>query len=307
MSAHAKSSAPDFEDGLADFLREEQGTWQVESGRYAVTPMPDGDGVSTLRIEEPLPADLEFWATINANAAASGRLSNAFVILDYQSPTDFKFAGACVGSDDWVVGRRTTSGWQFDAVVSAPIQAVADYRLQVIVEGDDQVTLMVDGVERVTHQFADPVTDGAVGLGTWDALSRFDDVLVQQYVPPPPPPSTTLPVEEDFEDGLADFFQVEGIVLGISPTIQQMLRSKEGWPARYTESRVNVEIAETKKMVKAMTYMVTPEFQLPLDLPVASPYRQLILEGAAMWQFSPQYQRQLRRVLRPMERSQLGV
>ncbi len=102
------------------------------------------------------------------------------MILDYHSPTDFKFAGACAGSDDWVIGRRTASGWQTDAILSEPIQASTDYHLQVIVQGDDQVTLVVDEVERVVHQFADPVTDGEVGLGTWEAISQFDDVIVDQ-------------------------------------------------------------------------------------------------------------------------------
>jgi hypothetical protein len=170
----------DFDDGVADFFQVQQGSWQVEDGRYAVTPVLDHDGVSTLRIEEPLPADLEIRATINADPLTSGRFSNAFVILDYQGPTDFKFAGAYMGDDEWLVGRRTTSGWITEAYISEPIDALTDYHLQVIVQGGDQVTLVVDGVERLTHQFADPVTDGAVGLGTRDALSRFDDVMVER-------------------------------------------------------------------------------------------------------------------------------
>jgi len=127
----------DFADGVADYFQVEGGSWQVASGRYAVTPPADQDGVSTLRIEAPLPADLEIRATVNMDAITSGRFSNAFVIFDYQGVADFKFAGARQGDDRWVIGRRTTSGWVFDAIQTAPIDALTDYHLQVIVQESD--------------------------------------------------------------------------------------------------------------------------------------------------------------------------
>ena len=43
---------------------------------------------------------------------ASGSFySNGFVIFDYQAPTNFKFAGAFVGIQQWVIGHRDVTGW----------------------------------------------------------------------------------------------------------------------------------------------------------------------------------------------------
>ncbi|MHC4405293.1 MAG: S8 family peptidase, partial [Planctomycetota bacterium] len=197
----------DFEDGQADNFLARSGVWRVDEGRYQVTPLTDGDGVSTARIEGALPAELEVQTTFNAEPNVGGRYSDAFVIFDYQGPADFKFAGAYVGSDKWVIGHRTSSTWIVDASVVEVIDANTDYRLDVLIRAGGEVTLSVGGVEKVSHQFSGPLDDGEVGLGTWDAVSRFDDVMVREYVPPPPPPSTTLPMQEDFEDGLADFFE----------------------------------------------------------------------------------------------------
>ncbi len=199
----------DFNDGVADYFEVQSGTWTVAAGRYEVVPVLDQDGVSTLRIQMPMPADLDIRTTVNADDATSDRFSNAFVIFDYQSPTDFKFAGGYVASDQWLIGRRTSSGWITDSKVSAPIAPYMDYDLQVVLQSGGRVSLVVDGQEQVVHQYAGSLTDGAVGIGTRDAISRFDDVLVQPYVPPPPPPTATLPLYENFDDGVADFFDVQ--------------------------------------------------------------------------------------------------
>jgi hypothetical protein len=151
---------------------------------------------------------LELQTAINANPASSNYLSNAFVIFDYQGSTDFKFAGAYVGSNEWLIGHRTASGWVLGSKVSSTINTFTDYDLRVVIENDTDVTLFANGVQQVTHSFSGSLTDGEVGLGTRNAISRFDDLLVQQYTPPPPPPSGTLPIQDDFEDGQADFFQV---------------------------------------------------------------------------------------------------
>ena len=67
-----------------------------------------------------------------------------------------------------------------------------------VIEGTNQVTLWVDDVPKLSYQFATDVTDGAVGVGTRDAISRFDNVSVQPYVAAPPPPPATLPLSGRF-------------------------------------------------------------------------------------------------------------
>ena len=171
----------DFEDGAADFFQTRLGAWQVSDGRYHVTPFPGGDAVSTLRIEGTLPADLDLQATVNIEPPSGGRYNNALLIFDYQDDRDFKFAGAYAGTDRWVIGHRNDSGWWTDAYFLQPVDVATDYQLQLVIEDDHEVTLYVDGLGRVTHSYTDTLSDGEVGLGTWNALAQFDDVVVQQY------------------------------------------------------------------------------------------------------------------------------
>lgn len=200
--------AEDFEDGTADHLAARSGQWSVDNGRYGVVPAVDADGISTLRLER-LPAELFVEAVVSADAAVDGRYSNAFLIFDYHGPTDFKFAGAYVGGDNWAIGHRDASGWVDDVLVDAgSIHPLTDYRLRVALEQQGVASLWVNGVPQARHTFSDPLTDGAVGVGTRDALSRFDDVVVQEVQPPDPPTPGVLPVAEDFGDGNADHFVI---------------------------------------------------------------------------------------------------
>ncbi|MEX0711849.1 MAG: S8 family peptidase [Pirellulales bacterium] len=198
----------DFDDGLADYFLVRQGTWQVASGRYDASPVGGGDAISTVSIAGSLPLPLEVEARINVQAATGSLLSNALVIFDYQGSTDFKFAGAYAGAGRWLIGRRTASGWLEDAKLSETIQADRDYDLKVLLDETGRATLFVDGAAKLGHTFTDSLSDGAVGLATRNALAKFDNVSVREHVPPPPPPSGTLPIQEDFNDDLADFFLV---------------------------------------------------------------------------------------------------
>ncbi|MHC4093384.1 MAG: hypothetical protein ACYSVY_24450, partial [Planctomycetota bacterium] len=58
--------------------------------------------------------------------------------------------------------------------------------------------------------------------------------------------------------------------------------------------------------VRAITYVVTPEHQLPFDLPVTPTYRRLVLSGAREHRLSPAYQKHLRRALKPTPSQELS-
>jgi len=97
---------------------------------------------------------------------------------------------------------------------------------------------------------------------------------------------------------LAEEHNVEGVIMGISEGVRDILRAKEGFPACYVETEVTVQTSTG--LVPAFTYVVSPARQLAIDLPVTPEYRQVILDGARMFEFTSSYQCQLRRILKPM-------
>ena len=195
-----------FTNELACQLEPQSGVWQLVNGRYEVTP--EGDALSTLLLDSPLPSHLEVAVTVNANDASLEYASNAMVIFDYHGPTDFKFAGTYVGSDEWLIGHRTSRGWTKDvSTVAASIEALTDYRLQVTVENDSHVSLYADGQLVASHSFSSDVRDGQIGLGTRDSVSRFDDLVVRELIADSTASPATLPLTEDFDDQQADHLQ----------------------------------------------------------------------------------------------------
>ena len=205
--------AEDFDDSVADFFDVQAGEWNASTGLYMVTPAVESDGVSTVRLDS-IPDDFEIVAQINADAATNGRLSNAFVIFDYEDAFNFKFAGAYAGSDQWLIGHRDAGAWQTDASMGSAIDAGVDYELRVTILADSDVTLYVDGIPRISHSFVDSLKDGAVGVGVRNAISRFDDVAVRELVTETPP-AGSLPMAEDFDDGVADHLLVRSGFTGI--------------------------------------------------------------------------------------------
>jgi hypothetical protein len=170
----------DFDDGQADHFLLRSGAAIVDQGRYHVTPSPGGDGISTVLLAEPLPADFEAEVVFNADPAAPGRATNSFFIFDYQSPTNFKFAGAYVGIDEWLIGHRDAFGWVTDSFASAPIDTNTDYTMLVEVSQGGLVKLYAGGVLQVSRQYADDPTDGATGIGTKNAIARFDNYSLRE-------------------------------------------------------------------------------------------------------------------------------
>ena len=86
----------------------------------------------------------------------------------------------------------------------------------------------------------------------------------------------------------------------VTPSVREALRLKEGHPHRYAEIEIVVTPFGMKRRVRAFTYIVTPRYYLPFDVPVTQEYRRLILEGAASHRLSPRHQKHLRRVLRAL-------
>ena len=166
-----------FDDGIAHGFVSQSGSWSVSAGRYGAAPSAvGGDAVSLLQVSGALPSSLEFDVTMNATAAAGSFFSNGFIVFDYQSPTNFKYAGAFVGLQQWVVGHRDANGWHIDAVRQRS-EHRAGHRLQ-------PATLAARGQRDSAGQrrqqgrlTATPRRfTGSVGLGTQNSLTQFDNL-----------------------------------------------------------------------------------------------------------------------------------
>ena len=164
--------------GGADRFTEAIGSWAVVDGRFGAVPAEGEQAVATIDLGQALWADYVLEADAIAAAATGGYDANAVLVFDYHSATDFKFAGAFVGGGQWRIGHSTAAGWIVDASVDATILADGSYELKLTVEGS-AATLTVDGVEKVSHDFGEPLSDGLLGIGMNNSVASFGTVAVE--------------------------------------------------------------------------------------------------------------------------------
>ncbi len=184
----------------ANYFAPAAGQWTLASGRYAAAPVNGGDAVSLIIYNEPQQPYQEILATANMDKSKTGTKSNAYIVFDYQSPTNFKFAGIDCGLSKLRIGQRTDQGWEYAVQSNLLIQPNADYQLKVALEGN-KATLVVNGGNSLSYTFANALNGGLLGLGTDNSSTRFDDVQVQVL-----PPGVVRSVTADFNNGLSDAF-----------------------------------------------------------------------------------------------------
>ena len=172
--------AEDFTDGEADGFDPVSGDWDVADGGFEISGLTrTGDaGVAVLSFEEPLPDAVEIEVDMVAHDA-KGQYENGFVVFDYNSPKDFKFAGARTGADYWTIGHYNGK-WHNDVRLNERIDTDTSYNMNVRIDGGD-VSLVVDGVEKVSTSFDEPVNEGQIGLGADHAESHFDNLQVSRF------------------------------------------------------------------------------------------------------------------------------
>jgi hypothetical protein len=168
---------PMVRDTWSNLFRPQTGTWTVEDQRYQAAPAGEGDAISLLQLNGPLPADLLIEVTANA-ASPAGRNSNAFVIFDYRGPTEFKYAGFRALAKKWVIGQRQDSKWLDLATVVDALVSGADYRFRLSLRGST-AQLIVNGVAKGTCDFSVPLNGGGLGLATQGSLSQFEKLAIQ--------------------------------------------------------------------------------------------------------------------------------
>jgi Ca2+-binding RTX toxin-like protein len=203
-----------FNTGIPDGYAADSGIWIVDSGQFEVSPeVLGGDAVSVMHIQDPLPSYFEIQATINAGKPTAGYKSNAFLIFDYQSPIDYKYAGVNISNNKLEMGYCDATGWHEFEQTNAKLKPDTAYHLLLVLNGTT-ATLVVNGSEVFTHVFEARVEDsyafglnaGMVGLGAYNSIARIDDVKVQVL-----PPEITFQATDEFDPEVADLFAADSI------------------------------------------------------------------------------------------------
>ena len=173
-----------FSDSATTAFAADVGDFVVTNGAMTATPELLGEEtVSLFYLDQYQPSYMEILVTINAEKDRAGSKSNAYVIFDYKSAEDFKFAGVEVGTDKIQIGHRDATGWVVDTQTQMQLKANRDYDLTVVLFGS-VVTIYVDQGINVSMDFGEPLNDdGYLGLGTVNATAHFDDFQVQQLPP----------------------------------------------------------------------------------------------------------------------------
>ncbi|QDU78757.1 hypothetical protein Pla110_04610 [Polystyrenella longa] len=183
----------DFEDGTADdFTVNDPDLWSVvpdaNGNMVYQTNGQEFKGLATAVIDVPGRLNKKF--TISADVRAVGGLNrwlDGFIVFDYQSDTDFKFAGFFAGQNQWVIGHfdgdfsERIAQVDLDETGEGSIDPNKTYHLDVVVK-NKKVQLLVDGEEVLDAKFKgrDKLNDGKVGMMTYNTVTQFDNFTVQE-------------------------------------------------------------------------------------------------------------------------------
>ena len=192
-----------FTGNNASSFTPQVGSFSVTNERYQVAPSTAmGDAISLFNQSDvEIPVGFEMQATINAVKATGGVWADAYLVFDWQSDTDFKYAGVNVSTNKIEIGHRTASGWVVDKWTNFQAKAGIDYVVMLAVDGS-AATLKV-GTTSISHVFAKRIdalgvshglNAGVTGIGAMGgAKAQIDNVVVQT-----PPRTITLDKTADF-------------------------------------------------------------------------------------------------------------
>ncbi|MGY8732711.1 MAG: Ig-like domain-containing protein, partial [Pirellulales bacterium] len=170
--ADTLSYTEDFNDGVADDFAAVGGTWEVVNSQYSLNAH-NANGISVLTLAEDIPEDFEIGVTMNV-AGISGFAQNAFIVFDYISADDFKFAGALVGGSRWTIGESLNGSLKVLTKTNGQMAADTDLAISLLYQGN-KATLKSGGESVLDWQFNDAGNDGKFGLFAINAQVQFDD------------------------------------------------------------------------------------------------------------------------------------
>jgi hypothetical protein len=203
-----------FNSGSAQGFNADSGVFTVQGGALQIAAESiGGDAVAVYDIGDALPGYFELQASLSATKPTGGWKANSYIIFDYQSAQDFKFAGLDLAISKLVMGHRDATGWHVDkqAAVKGGLKTDQPYNVLLAVNGLN-ATLLINNSLAFSHTYAPRVIDGwsyglnwgLTGFGSDNSRGTLDNVRVQIL-----PPQLTFQSTEDFEDGAANLFTGE--------------------------------------------------------------------------------------------------
>ncbi len=212
-----------FDDGDADGWTSNAGTWSVVGGEYDVSvQVTNGNAVSI--VDSSVGGDATIYVDIFTQ---NEEPRNAFVVFDYQGPTDYKIVGGYVwGSNKWNWGRVTSStAFTQEFKIFEPIDPERWYRLKVEIIGTT-VRLYVDSDRDGGYVYKGEYTypsmgTGGVGVGVVEATnSRFDNFSAT-FPDPPGTPELTISRPDAVGDTVSagDIYSIEYTLLDTDDSV----------------------------------------------------------------------------------------
>ena len=166
--------AATFDDATLQGFFVDSGAWTASGGSLKVAAASLGkDAAAVFYVDDYLPVYYELAASVRTQKPTGGWKANAYLIFDYFSPTDFKFAGIDISINKLVMGYRDASGWHVVAQTPKQMSAATFYNLLLTVNGTT-ATLLVNGTKAFTHTYATRMVDGVRSGSTraWSAWAR---------------------------------------------------------------------------------------------------------------------------------------
>ncbi len=138
------------------------------------------DRVATVIFTSPttVPNITNVSVNVSISPGNGGSLwSNAVVVFDYQSPTNYKFAGVFEIIDRLIIGQVVNGKVKYLQHKKFKAAANTTIPLNVAInQATRQVTLSSGGTS-VAHTYSSLAT-GTVGIGTINANAKFDDLAI---------------------------------------------------------------------------------------------------------------------------------
>src|SRR5262249_16320702 len=149
----------------------DSGTWTITGGAYQnSTTTVSGDNVSLFDLNTWLPSYYEVLTTLKVSKG--GSLADGFIIFDYQSPTNFKYAGIDVANSVLKIGQRSSAGWA--DVATLPVKGLGlNSNESIMLAANGAMATLTFGTYSLSYTFTGPLNTGMLGVGTNNSIANF--------------------------------------------------------------------------------------------------------------------------------------